>query len=391
MARTKAVYFVINLLQDVNIVRGVAYLAAREAACEIAFLVSQGFFKRDTSGVWQRELGIMADDLQAGIYLYENAEQAAAALAGREGMIFAASESSLPAHGEVATVFQAASADYLRVTLQHGFECVGFVQSREHVISHGRDVSFGADVVCSWLERPALTSLVASERAKIYCTGPSLLLQRPPRRGVAAATGMVCENMHSVRLRATGDHKASFMEIFFDFCRAMHQRGQQVTLRPHPGGQYVVKNKVGLPDNVVLNNAPIFRVDLSSYSYGISAPSSIVIDMVLAGIPVGLWRDPGGIMDARNYEGLTEISTLEDWLAFERDVRLRPSMIMDRQAGFLAQQAMPLDPAEVYRRFARLIVAGLSAVRGRPAVRPAAASSARRGVFAKGRIVEAGA
>jgi hypothetical protein len=102
---------------------------------------------------------------------------------------------------------------------------------------------------------------------------------------------------------------------------------------------------------------------LSRYRFGISAPSTIIFDMVLAGIPVGLWRDPDGIMDASNYAGLTEISTLDEWLAFERDVRLRSDMILDRQKAFLNRLSMPSDPAEVYRRFARLIVAGLEGCR----------------------------
>jgi hypothetical protein len=84
--------------------------------------------------------------------------------------------------------------------------------------------------------------------------------------------------------------------------------------------------------------------------------------MILAGIPVGLWRDPAGIMDASNYDGLTEISTLDDWLGFERDVRLRREMIIDRQEAFLRRLDMPLDPDEIYRRFARLIVAGLAGI-----------------------------
>ena len=72
-------------------------------------------------------------------------------------------------------------------------------------------------------------------------------------------------------------------------------------------------------------------------------------------------------MDASNYDGLTEISTLDDWLAFERDVRIRPEMILDRQGRFLSRLAMPLDPEDVYCRFARLIVAGLDGLRGNPA------------------------
>lgn len=353
------IVFLINLVQDVNVLRGLIYLAARETDAEIHLLISQGFLKRDRQKVWQLEIARLAADTGATMHLYGSPSEACAVLSG-VGIIFAASESNLPAHHETADVFRLAPQGFLKITLQHGLECVGFLQSREHVISHGRNVSFAADVVCGWFELESLTSLIASERAKLYVTGPPTLLQRQsPRRGTAQNGGLVCENMHSVRLRASGDHKASFMETFFAFCAKLEARSEKVALRPHPGGQYVLKNKVALPRNVSVENRPIFDVNLSSFDYGISAPSTIVLDMVLAGIPVGLWRDPAGIMDAGNYDGLTEISTLNDWLAFERDVQLRPAMILDRQAAFLARLKMPLDPAEVYCRFARLIVAGL--------------------------------
>jgi hypothetical protein len=296
------------------------------------------------------------------MHLYNNPSEACALLSG-SGIIFAASESNLPAHHETSDVFRLAPQGFLKVTLQHGLECVGFLQSREHVMSHGRNVSFAADVVCGWFELKSLTSMIASERAKLYVTGPPTLLQcQSPRPGVSRSGGLICENMHSVRLRASGDHKASFMETFFAFCAKLETRGEKVVLRPHPGGQYVLKNKVALPGNVSVDSRPLFDVELSGFAYGISAPSTIVLDMVLAGIPVGLWRDSAGIMDAGNYDGLTEISTLDDWLAFERDVQLRPAMILDRQAAFLDRLKMPLDPAEVYRRFARLIVAGLERI-----------------------------
>jgi hypothetical protein len=186
------------------------------------------------------------------------------------------------------------------------------------------------------------------------------------------------------------------MDIFFAFCGRMASRGEQVTLRPHPGGQYVLKNKVELPDNVQLNMLPLYAFDMKNYRFGISAPSTIVFDMVLAGIPVAVWRDPGGIMDASNYEGLTEISTLDDWLAFERDVRLRPDMIMDRQHEFVRRLAMPSDLAVVYGRFARLIIACLAGDRGNPreSIREEARSlfnPKRPAVLSKDVLVEAAA
>ena len=394
----RTVFFLINLVQDVNILRPLVYLTARETEARIGLLVSEGFIKRDRQKIWQREVAALAASTGASLHLYGSPADAHAVLEGGSGMIFAASESNLPAHHETSGVFQVAPRTYLRVTLQHGFECIGFVQSREHVMSHGRNVAFAADVVCGWFDPEVLTSMIASQRSKLYVTGPPTLLEQPrpnadhpPQSG-----GLVCENMHSVRLRASGDHKASFMEIFFAFCRKLGARGETVTLRPHPGGQYVLKKNVALPDNVRLNMLPLYDINMKGYQFGISAPSTIIFDMVLAGIPVAVWRDPAGVMDTRNYDGLAEISTLDDWLAFERDVRLRPEMILDRQQAFLRSLSMPTDPAEVYRRFARLIVAGLTGHRGDPrqAVRPEAVAASvtprrkRKAVLSQDMLVE---
>jgi hypothetical protein len=385
----KRVVFLLNLLQDVNIVRGLVYLTARETDADIFLLVSQGFLKRDRLNSWQSEVARLAADTCARIFLYSSPAEAGAALQGGAGIIFAASESNLLAHWETSDVFSAAPASYVRVTLQHGIECVGFLQSREHVISHGRNVSFRADIVCGWMAAPALTSMVASERSKLAVTGPPTLLQAAGRfPAEPQKSGLVCENMHSVRLRSSGDHKTPFMDTFFAFAAEMKRRGESVTLRPHPGGQYVLKNNVALPANVEINNRPIFDVNLNAYRFGISAPSTIVLDMVLAGIPVGLWRDPGGIMDATTYQGLTEISTLDDWLAFERDASLRPGMIIERQRNFLERLGMPIDPAEVYRRFARLIVGILTGVHVRPGA-PLNGPQPRAAILSGGKLVGA--
>lgn len=360
----RSVVFLVNLVQDVNIIRGIAYLAARETDARIRFLVSRGFFTRDRQGIWKRQIAEMAQDLGADINAYDDAAEAFAALQGGAGMIFAASESSLSAHRGTSDVFRVAPSSYLTVTLQHGFECVGFLQNREHVIAHGRNITWSGDIVCSWSDRAELiTSTAASQRSKLYVTGPSTLLQRP-RPGAdhpPVEGGMICENLHSVRLRASGNHGASFMEIFRDFCTDLARRDRGVTLRPHPGGQYVLKNNMALPDNVILNNLPIYNVDLGRYAYGISAPSTIVTDMVLAGIPTAVWTDPGGVMDAGNYSGLTRISTLEDWIAFERDADLRPDMILARQKRYLDGLGLLTDRDEIYRRFARLLFNGLEA------------------------------
>lgn len=355
MARQE-VALIFNLLQDVNILRGLAYMLRRETEAEIHLLVTAGFLKRDTRASWQPELTQIARDTGADIHVIATDSDTQAALQGRGGVLVAASESDLSAHRETSSILMSAPGSFIKVTLQHGLECVGFRQSREHVIGHGRDIGFNADVVCSWLPLGQLSATRVSERSKIVVTGPSTLLQQsrmhpdhPPLSG-----GLVCENLHSVRLAATGNHKASFMDIFFDFCAKMGNQKKQVTLRPHPGGQYMLKNNVALPPNIALNNLPMYDVNLRGYQYGISAPSTVVFDMVLAGIPVGVWCDPGGIMDTGNYRGLTEISKVEDWIAFERESRENPADILYRQKRYLEGLDMPTDPQDIYRRYTRL-------------------------------------
>ena len=277
-------------------------------------------------------------------------------------MIVAASESTLGAHADTHNVFRVAPPGFVKVTLQHGYECVGFLQNREHVVAHGRNIKFAADILCGWCEAPALTSLAPSERPKLYVSGPPMVLNLPgsDSRREAVSGGLVCENLHSARLKATGDHGKSFMENFDRFCAEQALEGRTVNLRPHPGGMYVIKNNVPLPPNVVLNGQPMYKTDLRDYAFGISAPSTVVLDMVLAGIPVAVWRDEQGIMDASNYDGLTPISGLDDWTAFAREAQDSPETILARQRDFLGRLAMPTDARDVYGRFARLFNTGMA-------------------------------
>lgn len=351
--------FIIALIQDINTVRPLAFLAAREADANIRFIVSWRFARRDTTGLWLEEIRALAQQLAADVLICESVVDAYTALQNRRGILIAGVDSDIQsAHGDVAEIYAVAPPGFIKITLQHGLECVGFRQNKEHIMAHGRNVTFNADVICAWMPPSELTAMVPSQRAKLVVTGPQMLLTRPqvapehPR----IAGGMICENLHSVRLSASGDHGQSFMGTFAQYCDLLAKAGGEVTLRPHPGGQYVIKNNISLPSNVVLNNLPIYKVNLSAYEYGISAPSTVILDMVLAGIPVGVWRDQAGVMDASMYDGLTPISELSDWIAFLRDVRLRREAILDRQDVFLDDIKIVRDPAEVYRRFARLLV-----------------------------------
>lgn len=352
--------FLVNLLQDVNILRPLVFLA-QDLRLRPRLLVTRAFATRDRGGNWGRELEEIAAATCATIEHVGAASEAAALLQGG-GILFAGSESNLQAHAITHDTMRLAPADYVKVTLQHGFECVGFLQSRDHVRAHGQEVTFAADVVCGWCAPERLAALAPSQQAKLLVTGPTALLQQPPATP-KSGRGLVCENLHSVRFSSAGDFKADFVSVFRDFCAVQEAEGKSVTLRPHPGGQYVLRNNVALPSNVALNNNPIYKVDLSRFSYGISAPSSILIDMVLAGIPTAVWSDAGGAMDAGHYDGLAHVSTLEDWVAFAKQAEADPGQFLERQQAFLDRWAFQADPKTAQRRFGDLMAGAAERVR----------------------------
>jgi glycosyltransferase involved in cell wall biosynthesis len=347
--------FLINLVQDVNILRPLVFMATRDFGHRALFLVSTKFSGRDLFGIWQAELEEICFQTGAEIEFFGNDWEAHRHLVG-EGLIFAASESHLHNHVTTHSVFLHAPPAYLKVTLQHGFECVGFRHSADHVRAHGATASFGADIVCSWYGLEQLGSIARSQRAKVLVTGPTSVLQLPAKPVAPAArpTGLVCENLHSVRLNGAANFKLEFVDAFTDFCRLMEDDGREVVLRPHPGGQYVLKNKVVLPANARINNAPMYRFDMRGFAYGISAPSSVLIDMLLARIPTAVWRDQGGGIDADHYAGLTSVSTPQEWRDFSLAAISNPETFLEAQDAFLARSAMPIDPSDVYQRFAQL-------------------------------------
>jgi len=351
----RSAVFLINLVQDVTVLRPLVYMATRDHGLDALLLVSTKFKARDLFGIWRNELAEISRETGARLKFFDTDLEAHRELKG-QGLIFAASESHLPNHVTTHSVFRHAPSGYLRITLQHGFECIGFRHSADHVRAHGATASFGADLVCSWHDSDRLTSMASSQRSKLVVTGPTAVLQLPlgTVEGRGNAPGLVCENLHSVRLNAVAGTQSEFIEIFEQFSREMEVEGHHIVLRTHPGGQYVLKNRLTIPGNVKLNNAPIYRLDMRRFAYGISAPSSVLIDMLLAKIPTAVWQDRSGRIDAGNYEGLPVVTNPREWVEFAHAARSEPERFVSVQNRFLERQGMPIDPREVFSRFGEL-------------------------------------
>src|SRR5687767_10611909 len=98
----------------------------------------------------------------------------------------------------------------------------------------------------------------------------------------------------------------------------------------------------------------MYRLDMPRFAYGISAPSAVLIDLLLAPNPTAVRRDRNGGMDTDNYAGLTVVSTAEDWVEFANEAERDPQPFLRLQDDFLLSTGMPLAPEDVFRRYGEL-------------------------------------
>jgi glycosyltransferase involved in cell wall biosynthesis len=366
--------FLFDLIQDINVLRPIIRVLATETRLDLLFLISHKLVRRDRSRVWLAELAELASLTGARSARFEGPLTACELLQGRSGLLFSASETNLAAHEVNHKVFLSAPNGYVRITVQHGHECVGFRQNREQTIAHGDQVRFAADIVCGWGPVDAMEHLCSSERDKYFELGPPMVLDRlfnASRAESRPADGLVCENLHSVRMRTTGNFQAAYLDTIQKFAATQAQAGRSIALRPHPGGQFVIKNNVALPSNVTLANSAMYKTDLKRFAYGISAPSSVVIDMVIAGIPTAVWRDADSIIDTSGYAGLTQVSSVDDWAKFAEAAVTDPEPILARQREFLDRNALDVPPERVRERLLALVEGATAPMRGGRSMRRA--------------------
>ena len=354
---TRSIVFVIDLMQDVNILRPLFGLAAAEPDAEVSVLISDLFLRRDLTGLWQGELRDACGQFGFAIHNFASDFQAFGHLQGRQGLLLASAESSVSGHAVVHGLYQAAPPGFLRATLQHGFECVGFLQNAAHDRAHGTGVVFNADVICGWFGGGVLYSVAPSERSKLLVTGPPLLLPRwdigqAGEEPVPVADAcLICENLHSVRLGSTA-LKSDFLAQFTDFAAEAPERGLEAWLRPHPSGRFADVKGVSLPPHVRRSSAPIYREDLRRFRFAVSAPSSVLFDLMAAGVPVAVWQDLGGAIDCRNYAGLPVISSLPEWWDFAAAAEAEREKLVAAQDDFVRRLNIPAD---VEQRYAGLL------------------------------------
>ncbi|ABB33922.1 hypothetical protein [Synechococcus sp. CC9605] len=316
--------YIVNLLQDVNILRSLIYIAADNLNLKPTILITQGFTKRDSQAAWMKELHSMKSEINCILFNIESQYETWKLLNQFEGgFLISASESDLPAHEETHEIFKLAPAKISTVTLQHGFECVGFLMNKNHQQKWGNSVGFAAEYLCGWVPARLQRNLRPLHRSKYINLGPTAWIKKTNKRNLqpkitknmSEPIGIVCENLHSIRY-GKKHNVNQFMEQFFGLAEYLKAKGKKVALRPHPGGQYTIKNKIKLPENVILENRPSYAIRWSDYSYGISAPSSVLFDMLSNNVPALVWQDPCQSIDINQVSFLPIAQSTEEMIAF---------------------------------------------------------------------------
>ncbi|GEL44559.1 hypothetical protein MEX01_51500 [Methylorubrum extorquens] len=347
--------FLFELSQDVAASRLLAQYFRDLGGLDLVFLVSPRFLKRDANGIWFAELQDISERLGASLVEVDTVLDVVTVLAGRCGLLVSASESELGAHAFCHEVFLTAPVGFTRVNLQHGLECIGFNHNDAHDATFGYRIGMACDIAASWFPIERLHSVRSDQKAKILTVGPPVGLSHPPvferpwswLARDAGLHGLICENLHSVRFGAGA--KVEFVDLLGTFAAAIGASGGTAELRPHPAGRYSEKKNLALPDNVRFNRAPLYKQSLDKFTFGISAPSSVLIDMVWAGIPTAVWTSGDGSVDIGIYEGLEIVSSLADWVTFAEAATQDPSPYLAAQRRYLSSLFGGQDIPSLYR------------------------------------------
>ena len=340
--------FHFGLVQDVAVLRPLVRLAAASVSTDIHLLVASKFADLDYEGRWAGEIERLGSEVGVTPFVYQSTFDCLQKLGPGTGLIIAGSESDSRAHLQAHELFRAVPGRYRTVTLQHGLECVGFLHNARHDATAGRAVKFAADIAVAWFDLARATSVSPAQRSKIFVAGPPSMIEPVPRTvGGSGQPPLICENLHSVRF-VNGRMREAFLETFLEFATRLEMVGERLALRPHPAGRFTQRKGVALPRNVELSTEPFYDLDPGAFSYVISAPSTILFDFALAGVPAATWVDTEGQVDARNFAGLSRVATVDDWWRFHWAARWQRQALVDAQEDFVRRQRIPADVRERY-------------------------------------------
>ena len=90
---TRSIVFLVDQVQDVNILRPLLGLARQASNADISVLASAMFYRRDTTLLWQTELREMCGRHEIPIFNFASEFEAVSFLQGSRGLLISSAES----------------------------------------------------------------------------------------------------------------------------------------------------------------------------------------------------------------------------------------------------------------------------------------------------------
>ncbi len=249
------------------------------------------------------------------------------ALGSGKSVLLTASESSANGHKFSHMVCRLAPRSALKLTVQHGYECVGLRHHLAHNLTLPQGVRFASDIVFTWSGRDLLEDINPIDTDKCFPVGvvktiaetlamqavfENRLLQRPVRertpvqwRAQAHTESefslLIAENLHSVRFG-----NAQRYQRFLDFINQANADGRgKTTIRSHPGKRTLEKEHAN--NNLNFLEGSLTAAHFGQYDLFVSPPSTILLDAVLAGLPSVVWSDYRHLGDCQNYAQMQSV------------------------------------------------------------------------------------
>ena len=274
-------------------------------------------------------------------------------------MLITASESAVAGHQFNHALCALLSPAILRVTVQHGYENVGLLHHVSHRLAYPSGARFGSDVVFSWTSANRLPDLHPMDRDKCRSVGVvkrialdswklrdaaiQKLETNAFRQEVDSRTGtskkvrvLLCENMHSLRFKDSSTRDS--------FVRLMRELGKNssvdLEIRSHPGKRLTEQN----PEfsDLKFLTGELTASLLGKFDLIISPSSTILLDSAMCAIPTVLWK-ADTLGDAENYDGLTNVSSIDDLYALLADWTNRRIQLAVQSLVWAAQVTTSFD------------------------------------------------
>ena len=309
----RTILFLFNLITDLYILRKLIFLCKDDTNYDVVLLITKNFLERDKDKTLINELLLIQNEINVEIFIIRDNVNLYNKLNNViKGILISASESTIKnpcPHAETYEIIKICRSNITTITIQHGFECVGFLQNLNHYFIYGNNIGFGSDIICGWIEKQYQRDLIPSSKSKYVFTGNPAYIEKTSKRSFyhkyknlnnIEKPGIICENTSSARYRKSNLAKNEFINDFLSLANLLKEKGKTIVLRPHPSSKFkkfILYNTEKLPKNVYIENCLSHKINWNNYSYGISAPSSVILDMYISGLPVCLWRDSAKSVD----------------------------------------------------------------------------------------------